>query len=513
MASIDSRLYRFSESPIWELQRAYYEEQGIQAWQNHEVPQYITSNPVMAAAYAEMIFGFMQDRARLGSLSEPVTIMELGAGSGLLAFQVIKELCALRDYASLPLPAFRYVMTDLAQANIDYWRQHPSLLPYVQQGIVDFARFDAVNDEDLHLMESGITIRQGDLQQPLVVIANYFFDSIPQELIYVEDNHIYDCMVALSILEEADRGSASELLNRVIPEFQYRLADEYRLEASPYHSIMELYASKLEDSHILFPAVGLQCLERLNLLSTKGLLILTADKGEHTLESWAYSEPPELVHHGSFSLTANYHAILFHLEQRGAIGLFTSHPYHHLNIGCMMHVSEPHSYGNTRLAFRRFVERYGPDDFITIKEWLDDYLEQLNIPQFLAFWRLTGYDAQFFLQCQERLAELLLSGEEHQFLALSEGISRMWNGYYPLHSKHELALACASLLFGMERYQEALVLFKQTEDAYDQNASVQYDIAICLYEVGELEAARRYAGRTAALTPGHQGALALLDLM
>ena len=41
--------YRFSEAPIWDLQRAYYEEEGMKAWNNDQVPQYITSNPMIAA--------------------------------------------------------------------------------------------------------------------------------------------------------------------------------------------------------------------------------------------------------------------------------------------------------------------------------------------------------------------------------------------------------------------------------------------------------------------------------
>ncbi|WP_315971294.1 class I SAM-dependent methyltransferase [Paenibacillus sp. N3.4] len=169
-------IYRFSEAPIWDLQRSYYQEQGIHAWQSEEVPQYITNNPIIAVAYAEMIIGFLQDRIRLGDATEPFTILELGAGSGRLAFHILKELCELRDYSGLSLPPFRYVMSDLAVKNIAYWQQHSSLLPFVQQGVLDFATFDAVRDTEIHLTQADIRIQPGDLQQPLMVIANYFFD-------------------------------------------------------------------------------------------------------------------------------------------------------------------------------------------------------------------------------------------------------------------------------------------------------------------------------------------------
>ena len=89
--------FRFSEAPIWELQRTYYEELGMKAWNNDQVPQYITSNP-MIAAYAEIIFGFLRDRADQGDLTETVTILELGAGAGRLGYHV---LCELRDFAGI----------------------------------------------------------------------------------------------------------------------------------------------------------------------------------------------------------------------------------------------------------------------------------------------------------------------------------------------------------------------------------------------------------------------------
>ncbi len=232
-------------------------------------------------------------------------------------------------------------MSDLAFKNIAFWQQHRSLLPFVEQGVLDFAQFDAVQGTELHLTQSGDRIRTGDLQQPLLVIANYFFDSIPQELIYVDENKIYECMVSLHFPEGDSERSAADMLKNVIPEYHYRRADEYEQESYPYREVVGLYSQKLEDSHILFPAVGLQCLDRLCLLSQEGFILLTADKGDHRIENWEYNEPPKLIHHGSFSLTANYHAIGYVFEQKGAMSLFTSHPYNHLNIGCMLMVPNP----------------------------------------------------------------------------------------------------------------------------------------------------------------------------
>jgi hypothetical protein len=46
--------------------------------------------------------------------------------------------------AVLPLPPFRYVMTDFTQHNIDFWLKHPPLVPLFEEGVLDCALFDAI---------------------------------------------------------------------------------------------------------------------------------------------------------------------------------------------------------------------------------------------------------------------------------------------------------------------------------------------------------------------------------
>ncbi|KAA1188696.1 SAM-dependent methyltransferase [Paenibacillus sp. B2(2019)] len=515
MTGNEGQHYRFSEAPIWELQRAYYEEQGLKAWNNDQVPQYITSNPVIATAYAEMIFGFLQDRAGQGHLSETVTILELGAGAGRLAYHILKKLCEIIDYAGTPLPPFRYVMSDLPAKNITSWQQHPSLLPFVEQGILDFARFDAVQDTELYLVKAKLSIKPGDLQQPLLLVANYFFDSIPQELIYVDEGKIFECEVSIQYSADADSDNPSDILGKIIPQYHYRRAANYEAETYTYHDVIALYQQKLEDSHILFPVVGLTCLERLARLSKEGFVLLTADKGDHRIENWEFAEPPELIHHGSFSLTANYHAIQHVLEQKGAQSLFTTHHYKNLNIGCILMLDAPMSYTNTRLGYKRFVERFGPDDFFSMKEWGDHQLDAMEIQQILVFWRLGGYDAEWFIHSAERISELLPTASDEEMLDLQQGIRLMWTGYYPMEQSYDLSLDAGLLLYEMDKFEEALAYLERSMHVNSEEplASVLYSMAICNYELGAEGAALDYARRAFAVEPDNEVVLELITAL
>lgn len=515
MTTGEQQRYRFSEAPIWELQRSYYEQLGMKAWNNDQVPQYITSNPMIGTAYAEMIFGFLQDRAAKGDTAEPVIILELGAGAGRLAFQTLQKLSELIEYAGIPLPPFKYVMSDLPLLNITGWQQHPRLIPFVEQGILDFARFDAVADTELKLVHSGAVIRPGDLAQPLLVIANYFFDSIQQELLYVDEGNIFDCEVSLKYPEQADTMTTSEVLRDLVPEYHYVRAAAYEEPDYPFQEVISFYRQQLEDSHILFPAAALSCMERLDRLSRTGFILLTADKGDHRLENWEFLEPPKLMHHGSISLTANYHAMQYYFELKGAQTLTTPHHYKNLNVVCMLMLKDPDAHVQTRLAYRRSVERFGPDDFFSMKLWIDNNYDSMGMQQMLAFWRLGGYDAELFIQSAERISALLPDANDEELLDLQLGIQKMWDGYYPMPQKYDLALDTGLLLFEMDQYGESRRYLELSLAEGDEEpvVTVLYCLAICCYELEDDAGALEYTRKALVIEPDHEEALDLLNAL
>src|SRR3954468_17633866 len=133
---------RLSRSVLWRLQGQFYERRGMAAWSEGIVPHHVTCNPYLARAYARVILGFVRDwRDRLDR-SQPLYIVELGAGSGRLAFQLMRPLLMMLD-RQVPRVRLRYVMTDFAEANLAAWRAHPQLAGWLKGGVLDLARFDA----------------------------------------------------------------------------------------------------------------------------------------------------------------------------------------------------------------------------------------------------------------------------------------------------------------------------------------------------------------------------------
>ncbi|MHA7965063.1 tetratricopeptide repeat protein [Paenibacillus sp. CAU 1782] len=513
MAVKNKQRYRYSESPIWDINRAYYEEEGLKAWNNDQVPQFITCNPMIGTAYAEMIFGLLQDQRGKSNHDETVRIVELGAGAGRFALHVLQELCRLIDYAGIKLPSFQYIMTDLAMNNVVAWQSHPALQPFVAQGILDFARFDAVQDTELKLSVSGETIGKGDLKQPLIIVANYFFDGIPQELLYIGEGLVYETDVFAEFPEGADSLKPSEQLRQISLSYTHRRTPEYEEESYPYRDTISIYQEQLEDSHILFPVKALACLDVLNGLSQAGYLLLTADKGDHLLDNFKFAEPPELILHGSFSVTANYHAIGHVAEMNGALSLFPPHHYRNINIGCIIQLDSPMEYVQTRLAYRRFIERFGPDDFYSLKEWVDKHLESMVLSELLSFWRLGGYDVELFSQSSKVISSLIVDANDEEKSDLHQGILHMWSTFYVMQQKYGIALDAGLLLFEMDMYEESKRFLEIAiqEDPDDVVSTIYYCLTVCCFELGMDDEGLSYTRKLLELEPDHEEALALVQ--
>lgn len=94
----------------------------------------------------------------------PSYIVELGSGSGKLAFHMARALEELQHTPLRRMLGGRrvvVVLTDFCLANVDAWRQHPRLAELAARGSVDFAVFDAATPEsttpaELQLLESKV---------------------------------------------------------------------------------------------------------------------------------------------------------------------------------------------------------------------------------------------------------------------------------------------------------------------------------------------------------------------
>ncbi|MEO0974854.1 MAG: SAM-dependent methyltransferase [Pseudomonadota bacterium] len=223
MTPPDGDLVRLSASDLWQRQKDFYCREGIGAWQG-KIPYYATSNAFIANAYAQLIFAYLEDQRAHGSVTERAVIVELGAGPGLFAYYVVRRLDDLLRTFAQPTHEYLYVLTDVAQANIDYWCHHPAWEPYIAEGKVDFGHLDLAENADLTLEVSGDTLpAQGSTSRPMIAIANYVFDSIPVDIFRTYEGDLQQGLVPRSPqFESGEATNAAVTLEDIDSPIHYR---------------------------------------------------------------------------------------------------------------------------------------------------------------------------------------------------------------------------------------------------------------------------------------------------
>ena len=380
---------RFSDSVIWQQQREYFHKAGSRAWEDTVIPSYITSNAWIARAYAQVVLGYLRDA--LSQQSGLVHIIDVGAGSGQFAFHFLKQL--QQFYADSVINgkiSYRYVVTDFTPSNIDFCSQHPAMQDFIDRGLLDFALLDVTRDEPIKLLKSGESLQPGKVPGPVVLIANYLFDSIPQDLFCLQNGQLQACLPKVSAAD------MSEVDGQV--EYDYRpIALDYYSE--PHFNALLKYYANLKDlgtTHIPFPVAGLRFLDRIKAMADKGLLLLTADKGFSQKRQLRGREAPRFAKHGAdcFSLSVNYHLIDRFIKNHGGYSWLPNWQHRSLCVaGFLLNMS---SAIETNQACESMFGYFGPDDFFTLKRNLERNFSTMTLREIFAYIRFSAYDSTAF---------------------------------------------------------------------------------------------------------------------
>lgn len=505
----------FSQSVLWDLQKRYFATKGADAWNDEGVPDYITTNRMIANVYAELVFAFWLDDHRINperETTQPLYLVELGAGPGRFAFHFLGALMRLCAQTGVQPQSFRYLLTDQAESNLEFWRNHPCFQPFFSSGLLDVATLDMSSPCDICLKVSGQTITRGSLDQPLVVIANYVFDSVPQELLYFNEGVCRKGLISLFLNQPV----GAELdVSQILPGLKYQYSHDVSpidpYEESWLQDLIVAYQAELNDTYLLFPAVGLRCLQWLRELSRQGLLLVSADKGEHRLEALRGDGPPELVlEDNCFALDVNFHAIKAYCESNSGLALVPQDFQDHLQISCQLMLERPERYIETRRAYQRHVHDFSPVDFFHIIFHAEQTLEKMSVEELLAYLRLSCYDSVQLERCLPRLIELAPQFDCDQRAAVKEAIEQVWSGYFPMDDGVDMADQIARLLHAMGHYERALAYFSQSIASFGPNVGSLCNVASCHLMLGQHSLAEPLLLKILEQDPGHETAAQLL---
>jgi len=373
-----------SQSLLWQIQNSYFHTAGIRAWQNDVVPHQISCNPFMARAYANLITAYIQDLGDSLNHDEPIYIIELGAGSGRLTFYLMHQL----EEMWADLSPFRFVLTDYTADLLHFWQIHPQLQPYITSGQLDFALFDATQPAPLKLHNSQQEVTPQTADNPIILLGNYFFDSIPQDSFVIKQNELHSNLLSLySTQAEPDLNDVT-LWERLTLAYE-PLPLDTPYDNPLYNEILFDY-EQLPDTSITFPNIGLDCLQF--WLEASNLLLLTADRGHtHAIDLLDQPDPlPNL--HGSFSMMVNYHAMTEFIERSGGRAFYPPHYQDQIQTLAYIWPDKSNTQATFEHTFRQTICQNGPSDYFSLRTQLLSQIPEMQLPQFLSLMRWSAGD-------------------------------------------------------------------------------------------------------------------------
>jgi hypothetical protein len=493
-----------SASRLWELQRGFYVREGLSAWGEGHVPHQITSNPVIAHAYAEVIVGFLRDCDAAGRLdhSRRVHILELGSGSGRFAHALLRRLREVLEATSLRDLPVTLVLSDFDATKLEQLAAHPRFQADLADGWLDLATVDASAPGEVRTWRSGAVLADA----PLVLIANYVFDSLPADAYAIRQGAVHD--VRLSVLADApdvdfDTPGAIERLR-----FAWDVVGEAAPTTPDIDSVLARYAEVLDQTVVVMPTAAIACVDGLAAAARAPMLTLVGDKGWAHLRDLTGLDWPSIVpHSGCFSLMVDFDAIARVVRSRGGVALLPPHKAQHLVIGAFVlgGIDAP----ETSLRYDDLLAEGGPDDVFEVRGAMAPSGGQLTLEQALSVLRTWRWDSQVFLDLFPVLLQVApqLTGPAKADLGLA--VRRVWDAWFWIGEAADIALCLGLLLSGIGHHREALEMFGRSHEVVGRNANACLASAVAHHELRELEDALKDVTEALSMEPTLDAARAL----
>ena len=493
-----------SQSMLWKLQTEFFANQGPEAWIKGIVPQYITTNPYIANQYAKTVFGYLRDYVAREDIDRDtvIYIMELAAGVGRFTYTFLKRFLHMIENSSLKGLKFKYIVTDFAERNIEYWQNHSFLKPYFESGVLDCATFDIAKDEEIRLRYSGEILSSGKLKNPLILFANYTFDSLPQDTFYVNKGEIYEGLITITSPEEKGDPSDKSILaglNYYYTDKQIEGNDYY--EDRHFNDVLLHYKDSLEDTAFYMPIIGLRCISRLRKLFNDDVILISSDKGYKNEEAMYKNYHPYLSKHGCISMTVNFHAIELYFKGLGGKAIHSTYEHENINVSLFMLSKNNNDLIETTMAYSEVIERIGPDDFYIMKKAIMPLSKSLTTKELLAFLRFTVWDSRTLLELYNILLERIPTEEDFPKDELIDAINKVWEYYFPIGEEGDLGYYFGSILGYLGHDNDAIKFFESSLEFYGECPETNYEIALCYYNLQQIDIALEYTEKSLALDP------------
>ena len=500
-----------SKSTLWCSMQDYYNHMGPEAWVNEIVPFQITNNIALAKLYTQLITAQINDyitKHGKEALTEPFHIIEIGAGSGKFSFYLIKTLCAALKTFNLSEKTILYVMTDISEKNIFSWKKHPKLQPYANKNILDFAYYDAIKDDKLHLTNK--TIEINSLTKPMFVICNYIIDTLPHDAFQISNSKLYE--TELLIQNTSNDKTVEQYFNNLTFKFNKNPINKNYYDKQVLNQILSFYQDYFENASFLMPVGGMQLLDNISKLTNNHTVLLVADKGITELSLFNGLDNPDISLHGSVSMTVNFDALSRYVNMQKGTSLLMPNKSADFQIGCFI-LNSSFSIPHTTFTFNTTLSFFSLFDLFNLCYKEDEQNKAFTtVEDLLAILNLAEWDPNIFYDYHSILLECLECEEitEEQKLMIVYGLDKVWEYFFKLEKAQDIPFAIGMLLYNVEESEKALIYYKHSLDLFGEQEETLYNIALAYQQLEDESNMTAAANKAININPDYEPAKELL---
>lgn len=467
-----------SQSGLWKIQRDYYQRLGVAAWDD-KTPYHLTNSQVFTDTYADLIVAYLRDYPP--DLSRTFYLLELGSGTGRFAYQLVRDLDRkLAYFDEFKNLRFCLVLSDIVRDNLEFWQGHPKLIELDER--VDFCLMEPGREDILFLEKAGARLDTGG--QPLLVLANYVFDSMPHDEFRATPKGLQECLLELR--------PESGLIEEVEVRRSYApLSDRY-----PEHlqSLLGHYQATVKEGAFTIPVAALDCLHRLRSLAP--LAVLASDRGFTAIERMTlYPIHPLTVHQGGcFSHMVNFHALSLSFKT----ALMTHREVLEGVQTCFF--LDADCGPNLRYAFEEGFAR--SNCLNNCGETYAPFRNKVQLRTLLGFLRLNLCDPNALAAVGKLIPANLHNHSYGERLELLQILEDVWSNDYYFRGAPNATFWLAHVYDSLRVFDRALWFYEETARRQGVDAMLLVFQAQCLHNSRQIPEARRRYQQALELVPG-----------
>ena len=496
------------DSRIWTYLRDYYKRNNAVFNTNPETPTFISNSSYIASSYANLIIKFVNDWYRTSGAdpSQPVYVVEVGAGQGRLGYLILKKLMSMKHFfpkgVSKP---FVYVITDYTSESILRMKEHKWFSDFVSQGVVDFAIVDCENIPSIKLELSNVELTESTVANPLFVIANYVFSNLRNDVIRIENGSLQHGLLSLSCPDSADSAN-------LIPRMQFTwsftdLPDSVLQSYDPsLQQSIQLYRQAINNGTVLIPVAAISLFTDLLRISQSRLIVLSGDVGFRDIERVAAPRNPYISVHGSFSMPTNFHALDRFVESHAGVVYKSPYLEGFANSVYVMGIS-PEILPTMRWMIHHEFSTFVPESFnVTQKCLKEESSPSPSVASVISVLRLAHFDTDVFMKFKQVLIER--GGYAGSSVATRKDILYDLNGvrsqYYPIKSTYDVCFELARIHMGIKEYDTAISLFADSNENCADHHVTWHNMGMCYEYKNDLENAKRCYLKSLEIKPSYR---------